>query len=146
MGTMNNKAFTIVELLAITTILALIFTVVLPKSNELLKDKKSETIKLNYAKLLDIVKTEDALLTNIDTYSLDSGILTYKIGEETHTIKYTSKLKGSGKIYSKDNYYGYYMEDEYCAYNGNLSKGTIKIEDNITSIEGCITLYENENN
>ena len=96
MGTMNNKAFTIVELLAITTILALIFTVVLPKTNELLKDKKSETIKFNYAKLLDIVKTEDALLTNIDTYSLDSGILTYKIGEETHTIKYTSKLKGSG--------------------------------------------------
>lgn len=106
---MNNKAFTLMELLTIIVVLSVIALITIPLINDTLQDSKrkiSQNSAQQYKKAVDEyilqqqMKKKDIILNG--TYNINSHGYLVK-NRETHEIEFTGKKPENGKfIYAND--------------------------------------------
>lgn len=119
---MNKKGFTLVELLAIITILGLIGLITLPITGSIIRDSEKKTFN----------ETLNSIIESAKIYNIESNykaISDEGIDIKSSKLKYTNKETIiSGKLYYENN--DYYLEEvktkNFCA-NGSKEKFNIYV-------------------
>ena len=98
---MNKKAFTLVELLAVITILGLLAVIIIPKVTKTINDSEQKT---NMASARNLVQAATYKTTNNEiTGTIENKKINYTTGENVNYLDYTGTKPTNGQVHIKSN-------------------------------------------
>ena len=98
---MNKKAFTLVELLAVITILGLLAIIIIPKVTKTINDSEQKT---NMASARNLIQAATYKTTNNEiTGKVENKKINYTTGENVNYLDYTGTKPTNGQVHIKSN-------------------------------------------
>ena len=127
---MKKKGFTLMELLAIISVLAIIVLVATPVVNKIIDNTKKSTFESSVKNMMEsinwyLLDKYDGKYVGSKTFTLNSsGITEVKDDKKVEELEYEGKVKGTGQIIANENgkLSVKYSDDNYCATKDYLDK------------------------
>ena len=93
---MKNKGFTLVEVLAVITILAFVLAIIVPQISKAVHEQSKKTFEVNVISLLRVIETdilENELIKPV-TYNFNGYELVRKYKGTSTVVTYIGEIKG----------------------------------------------------